>query len=158
MKGAAPIIEVLNRMLTIELTAINQYFVQSKMCKNWGYRKLAKKHWDEAMEEMRHADKLIERILFLEGIPNISRYDVIRVGETVPKHFENDLALERDGVAVYNEGISLCVEKKDAGSRELMEHILQESENHVDWLESQIHMVEEVGLPNYLSEQIGAPS
>ena len=155
MKGDPKIIETLNRALTIELTAINQYFVQAKMCKNWGYGKLAKKHFEESVGEMKHAEALVDRILFLEGIPNIARYDVIRVGNEVKSQFENDLKLETNGVKVYNEAVDLCVKLKDGGSREILEHILEESEEHVDWLETQLHVIKEIGLENYLSEQLG---
>src|SRR5882672_5062766 len=155
MKGESKILEALNRALTIELTAINQYFVQSKMLKNWGYLALAKKMWEESMCEMKHADKLIERILFLEGVPNIARYDVIRVGTTVTGQLENDLKLETSGVKTYNEIIELCTKLKDAGTRELLEHILVSSEGHVDWLETQLGLIESLGLQNYLSEQLG---
>jgi len=154
MKGDAKIIEALNKALTIELTAINQYFVQAKMCKNWGFNRLAKKHYDESIGEMKHADSLIDRILFLEGVPNIARYDVIRVGTDIKKQFENDLALETGGVKAYNEAIELALKHKDAGSREVMEHILTDSEEHVDWLETQLNVIKEVGLENYLAEQL----
>lgn len=156
MKGDSKVIEALNKALTIELTAINQYFVQAKMCKNWGYHKLAKKHFEESIGEMKHAETLIDRILFLEGIPNIARYDVIRVGTDVPQQFANDLKLETGGVKAYNEAIHLCATLKDAGSRELLEHILEQSEEHVDWLESQLSIIKEVGLPGYLAEQMGS--
>lgn len=155
MTGDSKIIEVLNNALTIELTAINQYFLQAKMCENWGYHKLAKKHLHESMGEMKHAEKLIDRILFLEGKPNISRYDIIRVGSDVKEQLENDLKLETNGVKVYNEAIHLCEQQKDSGSRELLEHILVESEESVDWLEAQLHLIKEVGLENYLAEQMG---
>ena len=155
MKGDSKVIEALNRALTIELTAINQYFVQAKMCKNWGYGKLAKKHYEESMGEMKHADTLIDRILFLEGIPNIARYDVIRVGTDVKEQFENDLKLEMSGVKHYNYAIELCTQLKDNGSRELIEPILTESEEHVDWLETQLNLIDTVGLQNYLTEQMG---
>jgi bacterioferritin len=155
MKGDAKIIEALNKALTIELTAINQYFVQAKMCKNWGYGKLAKKHYEESIGEMKHADALIDRILFLEGVPNIARYDVIRVGTDVKSQFENDLKLESSGVKSYNEAIDLCAKVKDAGSREVLEHIITDSEEHVDWLETQLHVIKEIGLENYLTEQVG---
>ncbi len=155
MQGNPQVIDALNRALTIELTAINQYFCQSKMCKNWGFNKLAKKHWDESMGEMKHADKLIDRILFLEGVPEIARYDVIRVGTDVKEQFENDLKLEMGGVQHYNAAITLCTQVKDNVSRELMEEILKESEEHVDWLETQLDLIATVGLQNYLSEQMG---
>src|SRR5205823_8352524 len=145
----------LNRALTIELTAINQYFCQSKMCKNWGLMKLAAKHYEESIGEMRHADKIIERVLFLEGTPEIARYDVIRVGTNVKEQFENDLKLEMSGVTHYNEAITLCASVKDNGTRELLEPILVESEEHVDWLETQLGLIDSVGLQNYLSEKIG---
>ena len=154
MKGDAKIIEALNRALTIELTAVNQYFVQSRMCKNWGYEKLSKKHYDESMGEMKHAMALIDRIIFLEGVPNIARYDVIRVGTNVKQQFENDLKLEVNGVKAYNSAIDLCVKSKDAGSREIMEHILVDSEGHVDWLEAQLNVIKEAKLENYLAEQL----
>src|SRR5262249_32632887 len=147
----------LNRALTIELTAINQYFCQAKMCMNWGYRKLGKKHYEESMGEMKHAEILIDRILFLDGVPNIARYDVIRVGEDVKEQFENDLKLEMGGVKHYNEAIELCVGQKDNGTREILAPILVESEEHVDWLETQLGLIEQIGLQNYLSEQMGAP-
>lgn len=154
MKGDNKVIEALNAALTIELTAINQYFIQAKMCANWGYQRLAKKHREESIGEMKHADALIERILFLEGIPNIARYDPIRVGADVKKQLENDLALETGGVKAYNAAIELAREHKDAGSRDVMERILVDSEHHVDWLESQLHVIKEIGLENYLAEQL----
>jgi bacterioferritin len=155
MKGDSKVIEALNRALTMELTAINQYFVQAKMLKNWGYLTLAKKVYEESIGEMKHADKIIERILFLEGIPNIARYDVIRVGKDVREQFENDLKLETNGVKSYNEAIELCIRVKDSGTRELLEEILVSSEEHVDWLETQIGLIQSVGLQNYLAEKLG---
>jgi len=155
MKGDQRIIDALNAGLTIELTAINQYFCQSKMCKNWGYNKLAAKHYAESIGEMKHAEKLIDRILFLEGVPEIARYDVIRVGENIQEQFENDLALESRGVKTYNEAVSLCIQLGDAGSRELLAGILVESEEHVDWLETQLSVIKDIGLPKYLQSQLG---
>lgn len=155
MKGDPQVIEVLNRALTVELTAINQYFCQAKMCKNWGYHKLAKKHYEESIGEMKHAEKLIDRILFLEGVPEIARYDVIRVGSDVKEQFSNDLQLEMGGVKHYNHAIEVCNKVKDHGTRELIEPILSESEEHVDWLETQLGLIDAVGLQNYLSEQMG---
>jgi bacterioferritin len=155
MKGDPQVIEALNRALTVELTAINQYFCQAKMCKNWGYMKLGKKHYEESMGEMKHAEMLIDRILFLEGVPEIARYDVIRVGTDVKEQFENDLQLEMKGVKHYNETIELCAKLKDNGSRELIEPILVESEEHVDWLETQLGLIQSIGLQNYLTEQMG---
>lgn len=155
MQGNQDVIDVLNAGLTIELTAINQYFVQSKMCRNWGLNKLAQKHYVESIGEMKHAEKLIDRIIFLEGVPEIARYDVIRVGTTVPEQFANDLDLETKGVHAYNKAIQVCLDHQDAGSRELLAGILVESEEHVDWLESQIDLISKMGLPNYLAQQIG---
>jgi len=155
MKGDPKVIEALNAGLTIELTAINQYFCQAKMCKNWGYNKLAAKHYEESMGEMKHAEKLIDRILFLEGVPEIARYDVIRVGTDVKDQFENDLVLESRGVKTYNDAIQLCVQLKDNGSREMLDGILVESEEHVDWLETQLSLINDVGLQLYLQNQIG---
>jgi bacterioferritin len=156
MKGDPKVIEALNRALTVELTAINQYFCQSKMCKNWGYHKLAKKHYTESIGEMKHAEKLIDRIHFLDGVPEIARYDVIRVGTDVKEQFSNDLQLEMGGVKHYNEAIELCSKLKDNGTREMLEPILTESEEHVDWLETQLDLIAAVGLENYLTEQMGA--
>jgi bacterioferritin len=155
MKGHPDVIEVLNRALTVELTAINQYFCQAKMNKNWGFMRLAAKHYEESMGEMKHAEMLIDRILFLEGTPEIARYDVIRVGSDVKEQFENDLALEMSGVKHYNHAIDVCTRLKDHGTRDLIEPILRESEEHVDWLETQLGLIEAVGLQNYLTEQMG---
>src|SRR2546425_5910576 len=135
MQGLPQIIDALNRALTIELTAINQYFCQAKMCQNWGLFKLGNKHYEESIGEMKHAEMLIDRILFLEGVPEIARYDVIRVGAEVKEQFENDLKLEMGGVHHYRNVIDLCTKLQDHGSRELVEPILTESEEHVDWLE-----------------------
>jgi bacterioferritin len=156
MKGEPQVIEVLNRALTVELTAINQYFCQAKMCKNWGYHKLAAKHYEESLGEMKHAEKLIDRILFLEGTPEIARYDVIRVGTDVKEQFENDLQLEMGGAKHYNYAIELCTKLKDNGTRDLLEPILVESEEHIDWLETQLHLIKTVGIQNYLQEQMGS--
>ncbi len=155
MQGNPEVLEALNRALTVELTAINQYFCQAKMCQNWGFRKLGKKHYEESMGEMKHAEKLIDRILFLDGVPEIARYDVIRVGTDIKEQFENDLVLEMGGVKQYNAAIELCTRLKDNGTRELIEPILVESEEHVDWLETQLSLIQSVGLQNYLTEQIG---
>lgn len=155
MKGDPRIIDGLNRALTIELTAINQYFCQAKMCQNWGFTKLGAKHYRESMGEMKHAEKIIERILFLEGVPEIARYDVIRVGTDVREQFEYDLQLELGGVKAYNALIELCTQVQDNGTRELVAPILVESEEHVDWLETQLGLIDAVGLQNYLTEQMG---
>src|SRR5688572_6336210 len=156
MQGNPQVIDALNRALTIELTAINQYFCQSKMCKNWGLQRLAAKHYEESIGEMKHADKIIERVLFLEGVPEIARYDVIRVGADVKEQFENDLKLEMGGVVAYNELVNLAIQLKDNGTHDLALEILRESEEHVDWLETQLGLIDMVGLERYLAEQMGS--
>ena len=155
MQGNPKVIDALNRGLTIELTAINQYFCQAKMCQNWGYVKLGKKHYEESIGEMKHAEKLIDRILFLEGTPEIARYDVIRVGTDVKQQFENDLVLEKGGVDAYNAAIALCTQVNDSGTRELLAGILVESEEHDDWLETQLSLINDIGLQLYLQNQVG---
>jgi len=155
MQGSQKVIDALNAGLTIELTAINQYFVQAKMCRNWGLNKLGDKHYHESIGEMKHADQLIDRIIFLEGVPEIARYDVIRVGTNVPEQFQNDLALEMKGVLSYRDAIKICEEEKDAASRDLLTGILKESEEHVDWLESQLELISKMGLEIYLGHQMG---
>ncbi len=155
MQGNQQIIDALNGALTIELTAINQYFIQAKMCKNWGYDKLAGKHYQESIGEMKHAEKLIDRILFLEGVPEIARYGVIRAGTDVKGQFEVDLQLETSGVKAYNELVALCVQLKDHGTRDLVDGILTESEEHVDWLETQLDVISKIGIELYLADQLG---
>ncbi len=154
MKGNPQILDGLNRALTNELTAINQYFCQAKMCKNWGFMRLGAKHYEESIGEMKHADKIIERILFLEGTPEIARYDVIRVGTDVKEQFENDLKLEMGGVTAYNELVNLAIQLKDNVTHALALEILKESEEHVDWLETQLELIKTVGLERYLAEQM----
>ena len=156
MQGNQQVIDALNRALTIELTAINQYFCQAKMCKNWGFMKLAHKHYEESIGEMKHAEKIIDRVLFLEGTPEIARYDVIRVGTDVKEGFENDLKLEMGGVDAYNELVNLAIQLKDNGTHKLALEILEESEEHVDWLETQLNLIATVGLERYLAEHMFA--
>jgi bacterioferritin len=154
MKGNERVIDVLNQVLRKELTGINQYFIHAKMVQNWGYQRLYKAIWNESIEEMKHADRVIERILFLEGTPNITNYDKISVGANVKQQLENDLGLEVAALAVLRSGIRICVEAPDDASRELLEHILVDEEEHVDWIESQLHQIQEVGYQNYLAQQI----
>ena len=154
MRGHPQIIELLNSVLRKELTGINQYFVHAKMCENWGYKVLAKVIHDEAVDEMKHADKIIDRILFLDGTPNMSSYDRIMIGANVRQQLENDLALEMAALQVLTPGVKLCLELGDTGSRELLEHIIIDEEHHVDWIEAQLHMIGELGYENYLAEQI----
>lgn len=155
MKGNDEVIKILNEVLTSELTAINQYFIHSKMCEDWGFQRLAKKKREESIEEMKHADSVIGRILFLEGVPNMQRYFSVKVGEDAVEQHKLDLELEYDAVKRLNDGIATCREKGDNGTRELLESILLEEEEGIDWLESQLHLVETVGKERYLSEQIG---
>ena len=154
MQGDAAIIEVLNEVLTSELTAINQYFIHHKMCANWGYAKLSHKKHEESIEEMKHADRIIERILYFDGVPNMQRMNPVQVGENPIEQHELDLALEVDAVGRLNRGISLAREKADNGSRELLESILGDEEESVDWHEAQLHLVKEVGRERYLAEMI----
>jgi bacterioferritin len=152
--GDPRIIDLLNQVLRKELTGINQYFLHSRMCENWGYRILEKVHYEESVGEMKHADALIKRILFLEGVPNLSDYDRIQVGRSVREQFEFDLALEQGALELLRRGIGLCWEAGDHASRELLEHILEDEERHVNWLEAQQHQIRELGYENYLAEQI----
>ncbi len=158
MKGSQDVIDALNAGLTIELTAINQYFVQSKMCKDWGLHKLAAHHYAESIEEMKHAEMLIDRILFLEGVPEIARYDVIRVGGDVKEQLEFDLQLENNASKTYNEGVEIARAAKDSASRKIMEQIIVESEESIDWLESQLDLINKLGIENYLLSQMGDES
>jgi bacterioferritin len=155
MKGNPQVIEGLNAGLTIELTAVNQYFIHSKMCESWGLHKLAAHYYAESIEEMKHAEEVIDRILYLDGIPEIARYDVINSGKTPEEQISLNLAMESKGVATYNEAIQVCIDSKDSGSRELMERMVVESEESVDWAEAQLDLIKMVGLENYLTQQIG---
>jgi len=155
MQGSQRVIDALNAGLTIELTAINQYFVQAKMCDNWGLKKLGAHHYHESIDEMKHAALLVDRIIFLEGVPEIARYDVIRVGATVQEQLENALALETNASRTYNAGVQVCIEDKDSASREIMEQIIRESEHSIDWLEAQLDLIQKIGIQNYMLSQIG---
>lgn len=155
MKGNPEVINALNAGLTIELTAINQYFICSKMCKDWGLNGLAAHFYEESIEEMKHAEEVIDRILFLEGVPEIARYDKILVGTDPKQQIQDSLTLETKGVATYNEGIRLCLEVGDAGSRDLMERMVVESEHSIDWAETQLDLIERISLERYLAQQLG---
>lgn len=154
MKVDAVIIEALNEVLTAELTAINQYFIHHKMCENWEYKRLSKYFHDESMEEMRHADKVIERVLYLDGVPNMQRYANVLVGETVEEMHRVDLKIESEHVERLNRAIELCREKGDNGSRVMLEEILVDTEEAVDWNEAQLEQIENMGIENYLAEQM----
>ena len=154
MQGNPEIIELLNDVLTAELTAINEYFVDAKMFQNWGYERLAKRFRDESIDEMKDADELIERILYLDGVPNLQRLGTVRVGETPLEKFQLALQLEAEAITRLNTGIAKCVELGDNGSRELLEGILEGEEDHADWLESQLELIRQIGDAAYLSQQI----
>ncbi|HEX7095705.1 MAG TPA: bacterioferritin [Acidimicrobiales bacterium] len=154
MRGDPEIIELLNEVLSAELTAINQYFIHSKMCENWGYSKLAEHHRHESIEEMKDADHVIERILDLGGVPNMQRLFSVRVGETVPEQLQLDLDLELEAIQRYNRGIALAVSKGDNATRHLLEDQLTDEEEHAAWLETQLEVIRQVGLENYLAAQI----
>lgn len=154
MKGHAEVIDLLNELLTNELTAINQYFIHAKLCGHWGYGKLAAKVRAESIDEMKHADQVIERILFLDGVPNLQRLGRLRVGETVPEQFEADLALEHTAIAKLNEWIATCRRLGDNGTEDLLTKILVGEEEHTDWLETQVETIKQIGLANYLAQQL----
>jgi bacterioferritin len=153
MKGDPKVIDYLNAVLKGELTAINQYFLHYRMLDNWGIRKLAKYEYHESIDEMKHADKLMERILFLEGLPNLQALNRLRIGETVPEILKADLELEHEAVALLKEAIPHCESVRDFVSRELFVHILEAEEEHVDFIETQFDMIERMGLQNYLQLQ-----
>jgi bacterioferritin len=154
MKGDAKVIDLLNEVLSSELTSVNQYFLHARMCENWGYERLWKKVRAESIDEMKHADQLIERILYLEGLPNVQKLGKLSVGETVPEQLKLDLATEKAAVQLLNRGIQLGRDAGDNGSAELLEHILEDEEEHANWLEAQLALIEQVGLQNYLAQQV----
>jgi len=155
MKGNEKIIKVMNELLSDELTAINQYMVHSEMCADWGYEKLHGAIEKRAIDEMKHAEKLIGRIIFLEGIPIVSKLKDITIGPDVEKQIRNDQSSEKGAIKSYNDAIAVAVEIGDNGSRELLESILKDEEDHIDWLESQIDQIDQMGIQNYLVEQLG---
>ncbi len=158
MQGSQKVIDAMNAGLTIELTAINQYFIQSRMCANWGFHKLAKHHYEESIEEMQHAQLLIDRTIFLEGVPEIARYDVIRAGTNVKEQLQFDLEVETLASKTYNDAVQICIEEKDAATREIIEKIIRESEESLDWLEAQLELIDTIGLELYLQSQMGEPA
>ena len=154
MQGSAAIIDVLNEILTGELTAINQYFLHAKMCQNWGYKRLHQHIYKESIDEMKHADVLIERILFLEGLPNVQRLAKINIGQSVLEILKNDLAVEMVALPLLNKSIEACRAAGDNGTEHLLIEILESEEHHVDWLEAQLELVKQVGEAHYLSQQM----
>jgi bacterioferritin len=154
MHGDPRVIEALNDVLTAELTAVNQYFIHAKMSSNWGYERRGAYVRDESIDEMRHAERIIDRILYFDGTPNMQRLFPVQVGETVAEQLELDLAVEHEAVPRLNRGIELCVEVGDNGTRELLADILVSEEEHVDWLETQLETIRQIGLELYLSQQL----
>ena len=154
MKGKDEIIDVLQAVLCAELTAVNQYFIHARMNENWGYKKLAEHIRKESIEEMMHAQKVIDRILYFDGAPNMSKYMKINVGKNVPEQFKNDLEVEYHAVPRLNKGIEVARSLGDNGTRALLEDILKEEEEHVDWLEAQLGIIKEIGAENYLARQL----
>jgi bacterioferritin len=155
MKGNAKIIATLNSLLADELTAINQYMVHSEMCDNWGYQVLHEKTEKRAIDEMKHAEKIIARIIFLEGIPKVGTLNKIMIGKDVPAQFKNDHAAELDAIKQYNAAIQQALDLSDNGTRELLDSILKDEEDHLDLIEAQLDQIEQMGIQNYLTEQVG---
>lgn len=155
MQGSPEVIEFLNEALTAELTAINQYFAASKIASNWGYDRLASKYHEESVEEMRDAEKLMERILLLDALPNMQRLGTVMIGETVPEQLALDRQLEEHAIDRYRSGVRLCLDQGDAGTRELLEHLLVGEEEHLDWIETQQSLIDDIGIERYLLSQIG---
>ncbi len=154
MKGDSQVISYLNEILVCELTAINQYFLHARMCRNWGYQKLAEKIYQESIEEMNHAQELTDRILFLEGLPNFQKLNKLNIGENAQEVLEGDLTLELNALPTLKKAIEHCYKVSDHVSRELFEKILKQEEEHVDWIEAQLSIIKEIGYANYLSQQI----
>ena len=154
LKGSKAVLELLNDVLTAELTAINQYFVDAKMCENWGFERLAAHMRADSIDEMKDAEALIDRILYLDGVPNLQRLGTVKVGETVLEKLRLALSLESEAISRLNDGIGVCQKAGDNGSRELLETILAGEEEHADWVESQLELIRQVGEPHYLAQQV----
>ena len=156
MKGSDAIIEFLNEALTAELTAINQYFAHSKLCENWGWDRLAAKYREESIEEMNDAEKLMDRILHLDGMPNLQRLGTVRVGETPLEQFELDRQLEQNAIEMYRRGVKLALDEGDPGTREMLEGLVVGEEEHLDWIDTQLHAIGDIGIERYLQSQMTA--
>ena len=154
MKAKEGIIDLLNKILTADLTAINQYFLHAKMCENWGYDRLHHKVKERSFDEMKDADELIEHILYLEGVPNVQRLGTVHVGETVPEQFKTDLQAEKEMLTLLTDGVSHCAKVGDYTTRHMLEDMAEDVDQHIDWIETQMETIKQVGLENYLSEQI----
>jgi bacterioferritin len=154
MKGNEDVIQILQDVLCAELTAINQYFIHARMCENWRYKRLAAHLMQESIGEMKHAQIVIDRILYFDGVPNMQKYMKINTGRTVTEQHQFDVQLEYDAVARLNAGVELCRAKGDNGTRALLEEILKSEEQHIDWLEAQLHQIQEIGTQNYLAQQL----
>lgn len=154
MKGDSKVIDILNSVLTGELTAINQYFLHARMQKNWGYDKIGDKVMAESIDEMKHAQTVTDRILFLEGLPNLQKISKLRIGENIPEQLQADLDLEMEALARLRDGIKVCYDIGDHTSRQILEDILADEESHVDWIENQLENIKDIGVENYLAHQL----
>jgi bacterioferritin len=154
MKSSSQVIEILNEVLVGELTAINQYFLHGRMCRNWGYTKLGDTIYSHSIGEMKHASEITDRILFLEGVPNLQKLGKLHIGETVEEQLQSDLKLEENALECLRKGISVCMTHADHATKDLLERILQDEESHVDWIETQLHLLKTIGLSNYLTHQM----
>ena len=154
MKGDAKVIQALNEILTGELTAINQYFLHARLCAHWGYERIGKTIYAESIDEMKHAQKLIDRILFLEGLPNLQKLGTLSIGQTVPEALRADLGLEEQAIPLLKKAIELCYSAHDHGTRELLEEILVDEERHTDWIETQLELIKDLGKETYLAQQL----
>lgn len=154
MKAKEGVVNLLNKVLTADLTAINQYFVHAKMCRNWGYERLHHKVWERSIDEMKDADKLIEHILYLEGVPNVQRMNTVHVGETVPEQLKLDLKAEQEMLALLSDGVTHCAKVADFTTRHMLEEMAKDVDAHIDWIETQQETIKQIGLENYLAEQI----
>jgi bacterioferritin len=155
-KGDPRVIELLNEVLTAELTAVNQYFGHARLQQHWGFGKLGEHTYQESVDEMRHADEVIKRVLYLDGMPNLQRLGSVRIGETVPEQFRLDLDVERDALDRFHRGIALCEEVGDHGTRDMLTGMLRSEEEHLDWLETQLSVIDAIGEQNYLAQQLGS--